>query len=125
MKKLLLAMLLICFAATSAFAVAHTIVRGSQTICITPTGDVDFDLSAYFDQQSDKVIEFIEFRPSAALDVICILDGSDLGPALLHATSIDGGNLIIYPGIKCRPYLDYSGCTFGTAANARITIGYR
>ena len=102
---------------------AHTIVWGSNTVTITPTGDVNFDMGTYFD--NDKEIAFIQFKPSAANDVICVLDGSALKPALLYATSVDGGNLIVYPEVTCRPFMVYASCTFGTAANARITIGYR
>lgn len=128
MRKLLLAMLIVCISATFAYAVAHSIVWGTsvgggETVSITPSGDVDFDMGTYF--SNNREILFIQFKPSAVNDVICILDGSNLGPPLLYATSVDGGNLIVYPGVRCRPYMVYASCTFGTAANARITIGYK
>lgn len=101
---------------------ANTIVYGQNTIGITPDGSEDWDATTA--SANGYYVEWIIFKPSAANDVLCILDGST-GPALIYAASITGDNLVFYPQIRCKPYLDASACTFGTPASARITIGIR
>lgn len=126
MKKFLViaAMLLM---ASPAWA-ANTIVYGNHTVGLSAI-DSNYDFGADSTLGSpgaNAIIDWIQFRPSAAGDIICILDGAAAAkPVLMHATSVDGSTLIAYIGKKCRPYLVVGSCTFGTAANVRVTIAYR
>lgn len=106
---------------------ANTIVYGNETIGITPDGATDYDVCTDTNLGSPAngiYVEAIIFKPSAVNDVIAIRD-KVAGPALLYQTDVTGGGLVVYPCRTVKLYLDASDCTFGTAANVRITIIYK
>lgn len=110
---------------------ANTIVYGSETIGITPDasgpGGTDYDICADTTLGSPTAgmyVTAIIFKPSAVNDVICILDGAG-GPALLYQTDVSGAGLAVNPDRRVKLFYDASECTFGAAANVRITIIYK
>jgi len=68
----------------------------------------------------------IMFHPSAANDILIVNDESISGSELMRVKcSGDTDDRIVYLGGRwCKPCIDISDCTLGTAANARVTIQY-
>jgi hypothetical protein len=48
---------------------------------------------------------------SGAADVFVIKDTSDAG-AILYKGTVNAGTVVVYPGSYCKPYIDFSECTF-------------
>jgi len=116
MKRIFaITMLIVSMWAANAWATDQAVVFGEETIGITGTGNADWGgTQKYF-------VKWIFWKPSAANDVLCILDGSG-GPPIIWATAVTGDSMIIYPYIYCKPFFDYSACTIGTGANYKVTI---
>lgn len=122
MKKFLLSVLLVFLLCGQAFATAHTIGKGDQTIGITTMGDVDWDFFSTTSFPSPpNILGIIIFGSTS--DRFVILDGSASGPVLIDETLSSAGTRFLPVGFRCRPYLDYSACTFaGTPTAARMTV---
>lgn len=88
---------------------------------LTPDGSSDWSSATTFPK--GMRVWYILFYPSAANDIVCIKEGGADGPVIFKAKDVDGRGLQLrLPGNLINPYLDQSECTFGTAANARITF---
>lgn len=127
LRNILMVAMVFLFMAGTSWG-ANTIVYGTRTVGLSAI-DTNYDFGAdstIGTPGSNYIILSIAFKPSAANDVICILDGAAAAkPALLYQTDITGAGLIVYPGTKCRPFLVVGDCTFSNAANVRVTITYK
>lgn len=123
MKKLILALFLVCLAAS--FAMADNIVNVDGLIIeIVPDGATDWDSRDLF--PGGIVMDYVIFYPSAANDIIKLRERSATGPGIIKGKDILGGGLIISPqGGVLHPYLKATDCTINTPANASIIIKMR
>ena len=86
------------------------------------------DLSAY--AATGILLHFILFIPSAAEDILHVKNSA--GGVATHPTlyykqaesTYDTQPFNLAKPKRCWPFIDISACTFATAANARVIIGY-
>lgn len=123
MKRMALAILLVCLWAAVVMA-ANTVTVSGLIIEIVPDGVTDWDSKGLF--PGGMVVDYLIFYPSAANDIIKLREGLATGPAIIKAKDIPGGGLILSPqGGVLHPYLKGSDCTLNTPANASIIIKMR
>lgn len=72
-------------------------------------------------------VRSIIFQPSAVNDILMVNEyiAGDTTDSGVQIKSIDGGPVgfkLHNDGVKFKPWIDFSECTFGTAANVRVTF---
>lgn len=72
-------------------------------------------------------IKSVLFYPSAANDVLAVFEymAGDTTDSGVYLKSVDGGPigfLIDNDGVRFKPWIDFSECSFNTAANVRVTF---
>jgi len=95
-------------------------------VTIVPDGSTNFDLQTVSGVPSVVHLKEIIFQPSAANDKIQVRNGSATGSIIWPANLdvLGAGQVLYFDGLLVNPYIVASECTFGTAANAKITIIY-
>ena len=112
---------------------ANTTKEGTGVVTIVPDGITDWvwsgDLSFPINGTGGLRVSAIEFKASAANDVMVVRDRTATGPILftitVASTAEDAANRETYSGPKgsgktMYPYINHSDCTFSNAANCLI-----
>ena len=125
MRKLFLALIIVCLTASLALATNATKKIGNY-IDIIPDGSTDWDITVDTGSANGVSLNYIAFYPSAANDVLVVRDRNGTGVRIFTAKDTAGGGLIMYyDGLMTKPYIKAADCTFGTAANVRILMAIR
>lgn len=126
MKKIILTILALCLLATPLWA-ANTYVITGTVISVVPDGTTNIEPTTVATAPAALNLICIIFQPSAANDKIQVRQTNASG-AIIWPANLDvlgAGQVVYYDGMSFHPYIVASECTFGTAANAKITFVYK
>jgi hypothetical protein len=126
MKKLILMILALVLLVAPAWA-ANTYTMTGTTISVVPDGSTNIDPTTVSNAPAALNLICIIFQPSAANDKIQVRQTNASG-AVIWPGNLDvlgAGQVVYYDGMSFHPYIVASECTFGTAANAKITFVYK
>ena len=118
---LALAMFSYCHAANTV-----TFNASAAVVSVVPDGSTDFDMATVSGVPTLVHLKAIVFQPSAANDKIQVRAGSATGAVIWPANPdvLGAGQVLYFDNLMVDPYIVASECTFGTAANAKITLIY-